>query len=45
MERELTTKELVKRAAETLDKLTRETDNTQALDAYDDLCMALEKMP
>jgi hypothetical protein len=38
----LTAKQWVERAKETLNKRTKEDDDSELLDAYDDLCNALE---
>jgi len=43
--RDLTARELIERARETLDARTRTDDDTQLIDAHDDLCNALELMP
>lgn len=40
----LTARDWIERAKETLDERTRDEDDTQLLDAYDDLCHALEAM-
>lgn len=40
----LTAREWVERARKTLDRRTREEDDTDLLDAHDDLCNALEAM-
>ena len=39
---QLTAREWIERATETLDKRTREADDMELIDAHDDLCTALE---
>lgn len=43
-EKQMTARDWIVRAKETLDKRTRQVDDTQMLDAYDDLCHALEAL-